>query len=216
MAARHVLIIAFALSLWDSAVISQCLLCRWERKAPRCRRSVCATTSPCTGAPSLWCPTTWTYLARQLCLPPCRRTTWCWRCCAPFSGFTWSPCCGPATLTAGHAQRSVGRVYYYQLWPCTTFSSQNNSRTLNYIPNINKEPSFQSEEDDSAGGQSRRCSVQLSDQCPNWPSQERRDYCQCKSLFVFQLRNNSFHFLPARRFRWKYHMKADGSIIGVL
>lgn len=60
--------------------------------------------------------------------------------------------------------------------------------------NTNEDQCFQSEEDDSAGGQSRRRSVQLSDQCPNWPSQERRDYRQCKPPFAFQLSKNTSHF----------------------
>lgn len=113
------------LLLFHDVLLSSVSVCclRWERKAQWRRRSVCATTSPCTAAPSLWCPTTWTYPAQRSCLPPCRRTTWCWHCCVPSSASTWSLCCGPATLTAGHARRSVGRLYY-QLWLCTNSNQE--------------------------------------------------------------------------------------------
>lgn len=113
------------LLLFHEVLLSSVSVCclRWERKAQRRRPSVCATTSPCMAAPSSWCPTTWTYPAQQSCLPPCPTTTWCWHCCVPSSASTWSLCCGPATLTAGHARRSVRRLYY-QLWLCTVLGNQ--------------------------------------------------------------------------------------------
>lgn len=120
---------------------------RLERKALQSTHSVCVTTSLCLGAPSLWCQTTWTYLAQQSCLPPCLITMWCWHCCALSLASTWSLCCGPAMLTAGHALRSVcppdsprktrqiiecevSSPYIKLYWPTVEYRGQNNTCSI--------------------------------------------------------------------------------------
>lgn len=58
--------------------VSQCLCTdsvtscdlRWGRRALQRERSVCVTTSRCSGAPSSSCPTTWTSPGRRSCSPP--------------------------------------------------------------------------------------------------------------------------------------------------
>lgn len=164
----------FALSLWCSAVISQCLLSQvGEKSTPVQTQCLCnhltlygssffvlpndvdisrtadlfATVSQNYVVLALLCAFFGLYLITLL-----------WACYSDRrSRSKVSPKIRSLSVVAVHKQ-------------CTNLTSQNNSRTLIYIANINKEQSVQSEEDDSAGGQSCRRSVQLSDQCPNWPS----------------------------------------------